>query len=180
MENKAKFGECLMSFGEDLESFAQPVSKPGKSDYLTAEQRSDFAAKVLARAVGGEVTLKLTDAKEQEIFEALDKKGNPIGLYAIVSSREPICDLCHSILFALAFDKAGKVKAFYPIYVTKFGNEVWNEDDVTYMSTRLVDRGGVDLEFNSEVDAVSSATMSSILIFDEARRAGAIVSKIVR
>ncbi len=163
----------------ELEGFAQPISKPGKSDYLTVAQRIDFAAKVLARASGAKVTARLTDAKEREIYEALDEKGKSTGLYAIISSREPICDMCHSILFALAFDKEGRVQAFYPIYVTKFGNEVWNEDDVTYMVTRLVNRGGVDLEFNSEVDAVSSATMSSILIFDEARRAGAEVSKIM-
>ena len=123
------------------------------------------------RAANGDVEVRqLESSSATLIFEALDK-GKPLGLYAIIAQRTPVCDVCHSILFALAFDEVGNVRGFLPIYVTKFGNEVWDDEDEAHLSGRLVGQRMEGLTFDPSVDAVTSATMSSTLIFDEARRA---------
>jgi hypothetical protein len=96
----------------------------------------------------------------------------------VISQRLPICDLCHTILFALAFDTEGVVRGFLPLYVAKYGNAAWNEADVKHTNTRLVGKASDTLAFNPEVDAVTSATLSSTLIFDEAKRAGRAVRKL--
>jgi hypothetical protein len=106
------------------------------------------------------------------LFRGLGADGAPVGVFARVARRDPVCDLCHPILFLFAFDEGGRVLGFEPIFVTKFGNETWNADDTDMLRARLKGRKNYELAFDSDVDAVTSATMSSALIFDEIRRSG--------
>lgn len=160
-------------------AYALPVgSPPGAKLALDPEETAENARKVLTRAAGREVAVRRVELGEDVmVYEAL-ADGTQLGLYALVTQRPPVCDLCHTILFALAFDKGGVLRGFLPLYVTKYGNEVWDEEDAAQLSHRLVGRAMEGLTFDPEVDAVTRATMSSTLIFDEARRAAALLERL--
>jgi len=148
-----------------------------KNTDLTLVEKLGFAKQALRRAGSkGEPVRLMTDS--MDIFSAVGENGEPLGLFAVVSKRQPVCDLCHESVFALVTDSNGVVKAFLPIVMTKFGNEGWSAKDENYLERRIVGRNPDNLEFDGEVDAVTSATMSSSLIFDEARRAGKLIREL--
>ena len=91
-------------------------------------------------------------------------------LFAKLESRRTICGDCHDTHFIYVFDETGKIVDFIPISLSKIANMDWDEDDVQFMKDRLIGRsiqGGE--EFDLEVDAVTGATITSILIFDSLR-----------
>jgi hypothetical protein len=86
----------------------------------------------------------------------------------VVVNRESVCDICHPIQFIYIFDEEGKILDFEPIYLTKYGNEKWNQRDIVGMRRRIVGKSALqpaDFDFEPEVDAVTSATMTSAAIF---------------
>ncbi len=137
---------------------------------LTWAQQEAAARALLSDLAGGEVVLETREAGGKKIFEARSPEGQALGLYARLVSRNPVCDLCHTVHFLFAFDRSGQVRGFQPIYVTKWGNELWSAQDTEKMRGNLLDHKMAELRFDPEVDAVTSATMSSALIFDEIRR----------
>lgn len=163
---------------EKREGEMPPVDFSGKAKAvaLTDAEKEQYAKSVLQRAGVSGACIKKIEAGTMDIFHALSPDQKPTGFYAVVAKRLPVCDLCHESLFAFAMDASGTVKAFLPIYLTKFGNEAWSVDDEKYMSDRITGRGGDRLVFTPEVDAVTSATMSSSLVFDEARRASKLIA----
>jgi thiol-disulfide isomerase/thioredoxin len=133
----------------------------------------------LARVAGDEVSIDAQDLPgEVRVYRALGRNGAPKGLYARIVSRDPVCDVCHAIHFLLAFDNDGRVRGFEPIHVTKYGNEVWGPEDNSRMDSLLSGRELKGLAFDPDVDAVTSATMSSALIFDEARRTAPLLAQL--
>jgi hypothetical protein len=100
-------------------------------------------------------------------------EGVPLDLFARLATRTPLCDLCHPIRFLFAFDDDGNLKAFEPLYVTKLGNEPWSQEDRSKFTSRLAAKRMFEVDFDPDVDAVTSATMSSALIYDEVRRTAA-------
>lgn len=128
----------------------------------------------LSRVAGEPVSLDpVTLADGAMIYRAVSADGKPQDLFARAAVRQPLCDLCHPIHFLFAFDAEGVARAFEPIHVTKFGNEAWSEQDISRFSSRLAGRRMEEVAFDPEVDAVTSATMSSALIYDELRRTAA-------
>ena len=92
-------------------------------------------------------------------------------LFAKVVSRPPVCDICHDIHFIYVFDEAGEVKNFIPIHLTKAGNRLWTDEDNEQMKRTLIGRSILQpFRFNREVDAVSRATITSVVIFDAMNR----------
>lgn len=164
---------------EYKEGAMPPIDFSGKKKEtaLGEAEKIQYAKAVIARAGGVEGEVAKLEGGQMDIFRARDKEGRPTGLFAVVASRLPVCDLCHQSVFAIAMDASGAVKAFLPIYLTKFGNEAWTDEDNVFIGGRLAGRSGEALIFNGEVDAVTSATISSSLIFDEARRASLIIAK---
>ncbi|TKJ28445.1 hypothetical protein CEE39_10090 [bacterium (candidate division B38) B3_B38] len=93
-------------------------------------------------------------------------KGEEKQLFAKVVSWPPVCDICHDIHFIYVFDEEAKITNFIPLHLTKFGNRVWNEKDIEAMKSRLSGRSLLKpFEFNRDVDAVSRATITSVVIF---------------
>ncbi len=137
---------------------------------LTEGEQQARAEALLRRVAGRPVRAEPVAVAGVRLFRAVDSDGGPLGLFVRIVSREPVCDVCHAIHFLLVFDDTGRVRGFEPIHVTKFGNELWSPEDVARMASRLVGRSMEGLAFDPDVDAVTSATMSSALIFDEARR----------
>jgi len=129
-----------------------------------------LATRMIISVVGGEVPVEKVSEKDEGLFfRGWDKK-HQRWVYAHAASRAPVCEVCHAVHFIYCFDDAGRILSFSPIYVTKYGNQVWDEKDAAFISGRLDGRFLRELEFDPNVDAVSKATMSSALIFDEIRR----------
>ncbi len=70
--------------------------------------------------------------------------------------------------FFYVFDGRGQIVGFHPLHLTKYGNVEWNEEEVAYFRSHVVGRrlAGV-WDFDAGVDAVTSATMTSAIIFDD-------------
>ncbi len=145
---------------------------------LTPEERAARARSFLSRVAGRPVEVERLVVEGVEVYRAREPGGAALDLYARISSRDPVCDVCHAVHFLLAFDRRGRVRGFEPIHVTKFGNEPWSREDAERMDRILAGRPMEGLRFDPETDAVTSATMSSALIFDEARRTAALVAKL--
>ena len=95
-----------------------------------------------------------------------DIEGKPLTLYSRLFSQQPVCDVCHGIHYIITFDADGIIRDFLPLHVTKYGNLDWNEYDIETMRRQLMGkRLKKEIVFDPVIDAVSSATMSSALIF---------------
>ncbi len=100
-------------------------------------------------------------------------------LYSKVLSRKPVCDVCHGIHFIVTFDAVGTIRDVHAIHLTKYGNVVWNEEDLKTINLRLVGMK-IDgkIQFNSEVDAVSTATMTSSLMYNSIKRLKPVIDRL--
>ncbi|MBE0617390.1 MAG: TlpA family protein disulfide reductase [Proteobacteria bacterium] len=138
------------------------------------------AERLLRRAAKREVTAELLILPGGERLYRARDGGRALDLYARLATREPVCEVCHAVHFLFAFDSKGRVLGFEPIHVTKYGNEEWDQDDNQFFESRLAGRAMRGLDFDPEMDAVSMATMSSALIFDEVRRSADLVKLLPR
>ena len=134
---------------------------------LSAEELMAKVSESMIRLSGDEdinVTLKaVSEREEPEFYEG---SGKDVRFFAVVVNREPVCDICHAIQFIYIFDERGKIVDLQPIYLTKYGNKVWNEEDVRKMRSRVVGESILQpRDFDSEVDAVTSATITSAVMF---------------
>jgi hypothetical protein len=127
-------------------------------------------------ATGGDVdfksVVKKTYPRSGEIYVATPehKVLAPI-IYAQVVSRAPVCDLCHGVHFILVFDAEGLLRYFEPLHLTKYGNVKWSVRDADYMRRKIV---GMDVryafDYDPSVDSVTTATMTSVIVFDSVQR----------
>ncbi len=102
-------------------------------------------------------------------------------LFAKVVSRPPVCDVCHDIHFIYVFDEEGTVVNFIPIELTKYGNRPWNEKDIEKTKNRLIGRSLLDpFQFDRDVDAVTQATITSVVIFDSMNKGKRIYTDLMR
>jgi len=163
-----------------LKGWDAPPARAAAPGGAEAPAQEVLVRDFLSRVAGTPATAEpvtLTDGSTA--WRALGANGEPLGLFARVARREPVCDLCHTIHFVFAFDDDATVRGFEPLYVTKFGNALWTPEDADRLRARLLGRRVDDLAFDPEVDAVTSATMSSALIFDEVRRAAVYLRELI-
>lgn len=86
--------------------------------------------------------------------------------FAKAVSWPPLCDICHDIHFIYVFDGEAKITNLIPIRLPKEYNRAWDERDIEAMKKRLIGRSLLKpFEFNRDVDAVSGATITSVVIF---------------
>ena len=96
-------------------------------------------------------------------------------LFAKLVSRAPTCDICHATHFFFTFNERGMIVNFLPLQVTKVDNLSWDAKEVEQMKQRLVGRSILQpVDFDSKVDAISSATMTAALIVDGINKATAL------
>jgi len=87
-------------------------------------------------------------------------------LFAEVVSQRPTCDVCHDIHFIYTFEASGKVLDFIPLQLSKYGNVPWDEADIAKMRNKITGRYIFrPFSFDAQVDAVTSATITSAAIF---------------
>ena len=95
------------------------------------------------------------------------KDGQEKRLFARYINRPPPCDLCHDVHFIYVFEGNGKITQFIPVQLTKYGNKSWSEEDVLKMRELILGHHVDDLfDFDPDVDAVTSATITSAVIFN--------------
>jgi peroxiredoxin len=124
---------------------------------------------------------KITLTKSsRKVFTCLvERNGRSERIFAEVISRPPACSDCHDIHFIYAFDTSGKILKFVPIQLTKKGNKIWNDDDVAKMRKRLLGKSiSQRLLFNPDVDAISSATITSAIIFDSLSQGASLLKEL--
>jgi len=93
-------------------------------------------------------------------------------LFAKLASRAPTCDICHATHFIFTFDEKGTILNFLPLQVTKVDNQPWDAQEVEQMKKRLVGRSILQpVDFDVQVDAISTATMTAALIVDSVNKA---------
>ena len=95
------------------------------------------------------------------------RDGRSQPLFAEVVSRSAICDVCHDVHFFYLFDERGTVLDLKALQLTKYGNKEWTSQELTGFLKHV--KGGSlkdSWNFDPQVDAVTSATMTSAIIFD--------------
>lgn len=66
----------------------------------------------------------------------------------------------------------GEIVNFLPLQVTKLNNLSWNEKEIEQMRQRLIGRSILQpVDFDPQVDAISSATMTAAIIVDSVNKA---------
>ena len=109
----------------------------------------------------------------------LQREGGAERLFAEIVSRPSVCDVCHDVHFIYVFDFRGRVIHLVPLQLTKIDNEPWDEADLHKMRTRIMGKYlFAPFIFDPKVDAVSSATMTSALIFDSLSKGEALMSEL--
>jgi hypothetical protein len=74
----------------------------------------------------------------------------------------------------------GKIVDFLPISLTKLGNVDWDSDEVAFMKERLIGKSILEGDgFDTKVDALTGATITSIIIFESLRDGRALHSSLV-
>ncbi|MBN2107243.1 MAG: redoxin domain-containing protein [Deltaproteobacteria bacterium] len=138
---------------------------------LTPKQTLDAAAKSMAAACPA--CAPATDIKQirtasgKPLYAAtVDAAGRPLTLYSSLISEQPVCDVCHGVHYIITFDGSGIIRDFTPVHLTKYGNVEWNEYDIETMRKQLMGKKlKKELVFDPALDAITTATMSSALIY---------------
>lgn len=110
---------------------------------------------------------KVTLEGKRAVFTGIvQKDGSTQRLFAKVIGRPPPCDVCHDVHFIYVFDATGKILQFIPLQLPKYGNKDFDEADVAKMRERIVGRHIYNsFRFDTNVDAVTRATITSAVIF---------------
>lgn len=147
-----------------------------------SEEKLIMLVKQGLKEVGNEITeFKEIKLKNNEIvyMGRMSKKNEGEKLFAKVASRMAICDACENTHFIYVFNSQGKLVNFSPIVLTKLGNKRWNQEDLKKMKSRVLGKYLYNpFDFDSRVDAVSQATITSVLIFDSLERTDTIYQEL--
>jgi len=151
---KAKVQKLLLRYNED------ELSKKAREAMLSPKWRVLRVAKVI-----------LPDG--EGIYVGEIQTGNQKSyLFAKLASRSPTCDICHATHFFFTFNEKGMIINFFPLQVTKLDNIPWDAKEIDKMKQRLIGRSILNpVDFDAQVDAISSATMTAALIVDSINKA---------
>ncbi|MBW2518866.1 MAG: redoxin domain-containing protein [Deltaproteobacteria bacterium] len=116
----------------------------------------------------------------RRVYAANVRRGEDTArLYAVVVSRQSVCDICHDIHFIYIFDRNQQIVGFEPLQITKYGNVLWNDQEAERMRQRLVGQSLLSPRpFDPKLDAVTTATISSAMIFDSLAHEAELLSEL--
>jgi thiol-disulfide isomerase/thioredoxin len=87
-------------------------------------------------------------------------------IFAKVGSGVATCDVCEDVYFIYFFDRRGKIRNLKAVQLAKYGNEAFDEKDMAKVKGKLVGKYIFDpFRFDAQVDAVSSATITTSVMF---------------
>lgn len=147
--------------------------KTDVAPFLAAELMKERLAKSFSAFGKVKKLERLQLDSGREVYRA--KVGEEV-LFAEVLARSAICDICHNVHFYYLFDARGKVLAFEPLHLTRYGNIEWTAEESAKMRRQVV--GGYLAQpwvFDPQVDAVSRATMTSAIIFNSLDQGKALI-----
>lgn len=99
--------------------------------------------------------------------------------FAEVTSRPSVCDICHDVHFIYLFDSSARVVGFKPLQLTKWGNVNWDENDVKTMRKNIVGKYlTMPQPFDPKLDAITSATITSAIIFDSLAQGNELIQEL--
>ncbi|BCR06210.1 hypothetical protein DESUT3_32790 [Desulfuromonas versatilis] len=149
---------------------------------MFSEQELDLRVRNAFINTGGRIlnVMPLDLRSGRRVYTALMQQGEERRrLFAEVTSRSAVCDICHDVHFIYVFEPTGKVVGFEPLHLTKYKNHVWTAAEVEIMRRRVV---GTYLSapppFDPKIDAVTSATMTSAIIFDSLAQGEALLAEL--
>lgn len=117
-------------------------------------------------------TEKFVMQNQNKIFvTAITPKRDGLFRFSRLASELSLCDICHDSHFVYVVDQEGIIKEFIPIQLTKQGNVPWDEEDRLRIKKSVVGKSIFDdFTFNPKADAISTATMTSSLVFESLNR----------
>jgi len=120
----------------------------------------------------------------KELFEESGMKVFKIGSkekqFAVLVNRVSTCDVCKDVQFLYIMDHLGNVKDIIPIHLSKLYNETLNEADVSKIKGNIIARNVREtIPFNPAVDAVTSATITSGLMYDSVNNGALIYRRLI-
>ena len=170
----------LLSAGPQLRGVRQGTTSEKLPEFppLSYAERDRIIRALFKSVSGKDLNFHLAKSvDEYQVYQAVGPDGVGIDLYARIASRRPACDLCHTCVFAFAFNKGGYLRGFIPIFVTKVGNVLWDNADVRDFRRTLRGRR-MTAPIDLDIDAVTGATMTSSAIFDEVRRTAEVLDNL--
>jgi peroxiredoxin len=100
-------------------------------------------------------------------------------LFSKLASRRAVCDICHDTFFIYTFDSEGKLIDIVPIQLTKTANLPWTEEDIKKLKSRTVGKSVLSpFPFDPNVDSVSGATITAVLVFDSLDKAKGVFERL--
>ncbi len=98
--------------------------------------------------------------------------------FSVLDSSPSLCDLCHDSHFIYSIDPKGTIVSFIPVWLPKWGNVSWSDEEVTRYRKAFTGRSIFEtFPFNAAHDAVSGATITSSIVYDGINRGKAIFKK---
>ena len=154
---------AIMKAGEEAEGQIVTAEPILTAEELASLARSAFQSVGILRGKMTSIDLK----KLGRVYAALvEGKTGTVNLFAKVVSEPPPCGECHDTHFMYIFDENGKIRQFVPLQLTKYGNEEWDGKDIGHMREKIVGKSIENpFDFDEKVDAISSATITSLVIF---------------
>ncbi len=164
--------KVLMQYDEDMIKLKQQEEQQNKTVKRTELKISGEKLKVkvkeaMIKACGdGNISITAKDfsrRKDMQVYEGISGNAK---YFAVVVNKEALCDVCHAVQFIYVFNEKGKVTGFETIHLTKYGNKTWSKAEVEKIRKRVLGISVLQpMKFDSEVDAITSATIDSVLIF---------------
>ena len=156
--------ETLLAEASKADEHRHVIAQLFSEDELEYRVRNAFVR------TGGNILefAKVSLRSGRQVYTARLQSGNrQRRLFAEIVSRQSVCDICHDVHFIYIFDIQGQVFDFDALQLTKYGNVNWNAGEISSMRSRLLDKSLTrQHQFNPQVDAISSATITSAIIFD--------------
>ena len=97
----------------------------------------------------------------------LEPRRDGVFLFARLESKSSLCDVCHDSHFFYVLDQDGVIQDFFFLQMTKLGNVSWTDEDVAKIKKQIAGKSIFsDFPFNPKADAITTATMSSSLVYE--------------
>jgi len=108
------------------------------------------------------------------------KIGSKEKQFAVLVNRVSTCDVCKEVQFLYVMDRLGNVKDLIPIHLSKLYNETFTEEEVSKIMGNISARNVREtIPFNPAVDAVTSATITSGLVYDSINKGALIYRRLI-
>lgn len=109
----------------------------------------------------------VTDANDKIHVTAVEPRREGIFYFSFVASKPSLCDICHDTHFIYTIDQEGLIRDFIPLKLTKIGNVDWSEEDNRVVRNAFSGKSIFQsFSFDPAVDAVTTSTMSSGLVYE--------------